>query len=121
MPSPVCHVEIPVRNMARAKKFYRALFGWTFKQFSPRYVMFDTGARPGGALVRTDSEIAGDHATIYVRVSSIGETLRQAKAFDVDVPTRKTEIGGEGAYIAHLRDTEGNKIGLFEEVVADPA
>ncbi|NUN50240.1 MAG: VOC family protein [Candidatus Brocadiae bacterium] len=121
MPAPVCHVEIPVRNMARAKKFYRALFGWAFKQFSPRYVMFDTGVRPGGALVKIDGPIGGDHATVYLRVDSIGETLRAAKAFGVDVPTKKSEIGGEGAFIAHLRDTEGNKIGLFEEVTAELA
>jgi uncharacterized protein len=117
MSAPICHVEIPVRNMARAKKFYAGVFGWTFKAFSPRYVMFMTGEgeRLGGALCKTDlKELPADGGvTVYLKVDSIKEALARVKACDGKVVQKRTEIGGDNGFIAFLRDTEGNRMGLF--------
>ncbi len=117
MSAPICHVEIPVRNMARAKKFYAGVFGWKFKAFSPRYVMFITGEgeKLGGALAKTDlKELPPDGGvTVYVKVESIKEALSKAKEWGGQVLQKRTEIGGDNGYIAFLRDTEGNRMGLF--------
>jgi hypothetical protein len=117
MSSPICHVEIPVRNMARAKKFYAGVFGWSFKAFSPRYVMFTTGAgeRLGGALSKSDlKELPPDGGVVvYMKVESVSAALRRAREFDVKTLLKCTEIGGDNGFIAHLRDTEGNRVGLW--------
>lgn len=116
MGASICHIELPVRNMARAKKFYGGLFGWKFRGFSPTYVMFNPGDGVGGALKKIDAkaEGAGENATaIYVKVESIQQVLKQSKEYGVKVLLRRTEIGGGNGYIAHLLDPEGNTIGLW--------
>jgi len=31
MPDPIVHVEIPVNNLPKLRKFYGEVFGWKFK------------------------------------------------------------------------------------------
>ena len=55
------YVELDVADVARAKKFYGDVFGWTFKDYGPDYCEFRDGRltggfahgtpQPGGALV----------------------------------------------------------------------
>ncbi|MCE9583759.1 MAG: VOC family protein [Planctomycetes bacterium] len=117
MSTPIVHVEIPVRNMARARKFYAGVFGWAFKAFSPRYVMFTTGEgeKVGGALVKTElKELPADGGvTVYVRTDSIKDALARVKACEGKVLQKRTEIGGDNGFIGFLRDTEGNRIGIW--------
>jgi predicted enzyme related to lactoylglutathione lyase len=56
------YVEFGVADIARAKAFYGAAFGWTFTDYGPQYCEFNDGrlkggfttlspVNPGGALV----------------------------------------------------------------------
>jgi predicted enzyme related to lactoylglutathione lyase len=42
------YVEFDVANVARAKKFYGDVFGWTFKDYGPDYCEFRDGRLTGG-------------------------------------------------------------------------
>ena len=46
--------EIPVTDMAAAKAFYRAAFGWDFLDFGPDYAAFQNAGLDGG-LRREDT------------------------------------------------------------------
>ena len=43
------YIEFPVTDVARAKQFYGAVFGWTFEDYGP-----DLSRRPN---IRPDSEL----------------------------------------------------------------
>jgi hypothetical protein len=55
------YIEMPVADLARAKSFFTAAFGWKFTDYGPDYTSFEDGriaggfargqARPGGALI----------------------------------------------------------------------
>jgi hypothetical protein len=113
MGSAICHVEIPVRNMSRAKKFYAAVFGWRFKQFAPSYVMFSPGGGIGGALTKVDEVKADGGAVIYLKVEDMKASLKLAKSSGGKVELGRQEIGGENGFIAKIRDSEGNLVGLW--------
>lgn len=115
MAAPFCHVEIPVRNVARAKKFYGGVFGWKFRQFAPHYVMYTTGEGIGGALAKKDV-VAGEGGVIfYLKVADMKTALDAAKKAGAQVILKRTKIDEENGFIAHIRDTEGNVLGLWSQ------
>jgi predicted enzyme related to lactoylglutathione lyase len=46
-------------------------------------------------------------------VDTSKEALARAPACGGKVVQKRTEIGGDNGYIAFLRDTEGNRMGLW--------
>ena len=61
-PPPMDYVEFGVREIARTKAFYNAVFGWEFTDYGPDYTSFvdnglgggfrsDAPPRPGGPLM----------------------------------------------------------------------
>jgi len=115
MGAPICHVEIPAKNVGRARKFYAGCFGWTFKAVSPRYATFSWGDQPSGAIVKTEKVAEDGAATIYLQVESTRETLRLVKELKLPVLMKRTDLGGGNGFIAQFRDTEGNRVGIYSE------
>ena len=79
--------------------------------------MTGEGERLGGALCKTDlKELPADGGvTVYLKVESIKEAISRVKACGGQVVQKRTEIGGDNGFIAFLRDTEGNRMGLFSD------
>jgi predicted enzyme related to lactoylglutathione lyase len=42
------YIEIPVTDVAAAKRFYATTFGWTFTDYGPDYTSFEDGRLAGG-------------------------------------------------------------------------
>ena len=47
-PPPMDYVEFVVRDIARTKAFYGAVFGWTFTDYGPGYASFSDNGLGGG-------------------------------------------------------------------------
>jgi predicted enzyme related to lactoylglutathione lyase len=110
------HFEIPADDAERAKAFYEGLFGWSIRgsdMFDGWYSVMtsDDEADLQGGLSKDDSP---DRVIVsYVQVESIDDTLAKATALGGSVVAPKMEIPTMG-WMAHLRDTEGNVVGVFE-------
>ncbi len=122
----VVHFHIPVDDMARAKKFYKNIFGWEIK---------DTGMGRDYQLATTTptdeegmpKEPGGINGALYLRespeevpnivinVPSIDEYLGKIKKTGGKVVSEKEPVGDFGLY-ALVEDTEGNVIGLWQDV-----
>src|ERR1035441_1631437 len=48
LPNTIDYVEMPSQNLAETKRFFSALFGWTFQDYGPDYAAFDDGRMTGG-------------------------------------------------------------------------
>ncbi len=76
------YVELVVRDVARAKRFYGSVFGWELTDYGPDYAAFFDGRlnggfltgepRPGGPLVIT---YASDLAAAQHRIEAAGGTV----------------------------------------------
>ncbi len=125
---PVVHFEIPVDDLGRARKFY-ALFGWELQDYpmpgGMQYVGIRTtpvdekthmptkpGAINGGMMMRTDKVKSPVFA---ITVSSVDQYVKKVEAAGGRLVTPKVEIGGMG-YYAYVSDTEGNVVGLWEDM-----
>ncbi len=109
--------EIPVSDFERAVSFYEDVMQLKLK----REVMdgFNMAVFPvvdeavGGALIKADFLVPGQQGcVIYLNVEGmIDAVLQRTQEQGVEILFPKTHIGEPG-YIAHIADSEGNRIGL---------
>jgi predicted enzyme related to lactoylglutathione lyase len=117
--NPVNWFEIPVTDLARAKKFYEAVLdlSLTLSEMGPmkmaQFPMEDKDS-PGasGMLAKSEGYVPSQTGiVIYFCVPDIDAVLGKIKASGGKTILPKTSIGEYG-FIAHFADTEGNKLGL---------
>lgn len=118
MNNPVVWFEIHVTDMARARAFYEAVFGFEFSGIdSPGMEMWAfpmLPERPGasGALVRMPGfPMGGNNILVYFSCVDCAVEAAKAVGSGGKVQKEKMSIGQHG-YIALVIDTEGNMIGL---------
>lgn len=116
--NPVNWFEIPVMDMARAKKFYEKVFGveLTDEKMDDYTMSFFpwTENAPGsaGMLIKGETyEPSHAGAVLYFSVDDIEETLRRINAGGGKTLMPKKNIGEYG-FIAHFEDTEGNRLAI---------
>lgn len=110
--------EIPADDLARAKKFYSALFGWKINPFPNSavadYEHIDTGgpdASPdGGLMKRMHPE---QQVTNYINVQSITKFAAKIEKLGGSICRPKTAVPGMG-YFAICTDTENNTFAIWE-------
>jgi predicted enzyme related to lactoylglutathione lyase len=116
MGNPICHIDIPCKDIARARKFYGDVFGWDFEDFGESYCLFNTGSELGGGLnLQTEGPPAGRGVVLYLEVDDIPKKLEEIAAAGGSAVTGKTEITKEYGYLAVFTDTEGNYVGLWSK------
>jgi len=121
----VVHFEIPADDLDRAKKFYKNLFGWQITDVPEmQYTIVNTvavdtnhmpkeaGAINGGMVKRNRP---GEQPVIVINVSSVDETLKNVEKAGGKTVMPKIQVGDMGLY-ARVTDTEGNVIGLWENL-----
>lgn len=110
--------EIPVKNFNRAKAFYAALLGADIQEMP--HPSFKYGILPGdmqngvtGGIVEGEGfEPSMTGALIYLNGGDdLSIPLSKVEAAGGKILLPKTSIGGNG-FMAHIADTEGNKIAL---------
>ncbi|MCZ7392508.1 MAG: VOC family protein [Candidatus Methanoperedens sp.] len=122
----VVHFHIPVDDMTRAKKFYKNIFGWEINetewgmdfQLATTTPTDEEGMpkEPGGingALYKRESPEQAP--SVVINVPSIDDYLKKIEKAGGKVIVQKMPVGDFGLY-AQIEDTEGNVIGLWEDV-----
>lgn len=115
----IAHVEIPVRDLERAMRFYGALFGVDFGEpteihgNSMAFFPFEEGKDgASGALCQGEIYVpTRDGAVVYLSVTDIDAALATAQALGSEILFPKTALDS-GAYVAEIEDSEGNRIAL---------
>ncbi len=116
MPATVSHFEIPARDMERAARFYREVFGWQVEPLPwaghPYYkVRGVQGDSLGGGIVPAGEgcehpllviHVDGEMAVWIERIVEGGGTIEQ----------QPTQVGDFGRF-ARFRDPEGNLLGVW--------
>jgi uncharacterized protein len=112
------HIEFPADDVERAKSFYSAVFGWSFREMPgmPEYFLFGSDGGRGGAIgkrnVNTPNAIR-----LYVTVDSVDAAIAAAEANGGRVVEPKDAIPEMGLW-AVIADSEGNEVGLYEAAAA---
>ncbi len=123
MPShanPVNWFEIPVTDMARARKFYATVLAVeiTDSEMGPNkmgWFPMEMGAMgSAGTLIQGEGYTPShDGSLVYLHVDAIDPTLEAIQANGGKTLMPRMDIGQHG-FIAHFEDTEGNRVALHE-------
>lgn len=110
--------EIPTTDLDRASRFYALLLSTSFKRehfaATGMHMAVFAGADDSvrGALIADQRrKPAADGALVYLHATDLDASLARAGAAGGEVVLPKTDIGAPG-FIALIRDTEGNVVGL---------
>jgi uncharacterized protein len=120
----VQHFEIPADDMARAKRFYNSVFGWKIQDVpGMEYAMADSvetdqnrqpiGGTNGGILRRNPDY--ADTTSITVTVQDVDSTIQNVIKAGGKLVREKRKFGSIG-YVAYVRDTEGNVVGIWQSL-----
>lgn len=117
--------EIPATDFDRAKAFYETVLNTSLFINDQRATMgsmlgvFPHEGGVGGCLVHNPQfgyTPAAAGALVYLRVTGdLDQALERVGAAGGEVLLPKTALGDDagGGYVAWLRDSEGNKVGLY--------
>lgn len=110
------HFEIPADDLARAQAFYRSVLGFEYEPWAE-----DMGVlrQPEGEGVDGDLHVRGEvtHPTVVFTVERIEDVVAAAVAAGGAQVGDIQPLGDDARYV-YLRDSEGNIIGLYDEVAA---
>lgn len=115
MAGKVVHFEIPIDEGERAVAFYRRAFGWRLNRQGPLEYWTTAGGEGDGidgALTKRDPESPG--LTFYIAVEDIDESLAAIETSGGRRLTDRMPIPTVG-WTAFFIDTEGNRLGLFQD------
>jgi len=110
--------EIPVHDMKRAVSFYEHVFATPLQsmQMGPAdmamFPMNPVGPGASGCLIRTEGYTPSfDGSVVYFSVGDIEGTLKRVLSKGGATVVPKMSIGEHG-FVAHFKDTEGNRVAL---------
>jgi predicted enzyme related to lactoylglutathione lyase len=110
--------ELPTTDLQRASRFYEAVLAINLKQEHHAATDMRMAIFPGeqdsvrGALIADERrKPVADGALVYLHAPNLDASLVRAVEAGGSVLMPKTDIGEPG-FIALLRDTEGNVVGL---------
>jgi len=119
MQNAISWFEIPVTDIDRAQAFYQTVLGRTLRRedFGGQTLAVFPCEKPatGGALQAgaNASARAGSGIRIYLDCTpSIDAVLARVETAGGQIVAPKSALPPGMGFIAHLRDTEGNEVGL---------
>jgi hypothetical protein len=123
MDGTVTHFEIPADDVQRARAFYSGLFDWELSPFygsdylyiTPRHSAgrVPADARVSGGLDKRSKEL--EHVTVVFEVENVERSLKKVEKLGGKVFRKKQSVGDFG-FAAYFKDSEGNVLGLFEQL-----
>ena len=103
------YIELPAPDVAAAKAFYGALFGWRFVDYGPGYAEFDSEGRKGGFNARLPPASSGGPLIVLYAADLDGMEARVKEA-GAEIIAHHEFPGGRRF---HFRDPGGNEISVW--------
>jgi predicted enzyme related to lactoylglutathione lyase len=115
---------IPVKDVARARKFYEEKLGFKPKQEIAGGVVYEFGERTACFMYPTPNAGTSQASQAFWQVEDVEREVAELKARGVrfeeyDMPGMKTEGGistAGGAKAAWFKDTEGNIMAVIQSL-----
>ena len=120
MPNHVKFFSVMADDVARARKFYETVFGWTFEAWGPPGFFLIRGAGLEGSLHARNEALTGSGYRAFevtVGVDSIDAIEKKIAPAGGKITMAKMRIETVGTLL-YCDDTEGNRLGVMQYDVA---
>ena len=102
-----------VSDVERTKAFYKKIFDWTFTAAGPEYTLIQSGAAPGGGLMKRPPHVTMSSLNSYFHVADLDRTLRDAVEAGATVIVPRMEVPDVG-WFAMFLDPDRIPIGVMQ-------
>ncbi|MFQ5907601.1 MAG: VOC family protein [Thermoplasmata archaeon] len=111
----IVHIELPIKDTDRAKKFYGDLFGWTFQDIPEmNYTLFEPANPPGGGMfIPQEGQFAPQGVLNYILVEDTDAKAKEIEAAGGEILVPTTEVPGNGWFVV-FRDPEGSVLAIWK-------
>lgn len=104
------YIEFTVRDLADAKRFYTAAFGWVFNDYGPEYAGIQGDGRELGGMHQTkDLRIGGPLVVLYS--DELDASLAAVRAAGGTVTQEPFPFPGGRRF--HFTDPSGNELAVW--------
>ncbi|WP_438352333.1 VOC family protein [Microbacterium sp. CJ88] len=119
IPLTIDYIEISVTDMAAARDFYGAAFGWTFTAYGDSYSGIRTAAEAegdeAGGLVLAD-EVTRGGPLVLLYVDDLDDAVSRVQAAGGAVINGPYDFPGGHRF--HFLDPSGNELGVWGPMAA---
>jgi len=114
MANPFVHVELATNDVAKAKKFYGALFDWKLEDIPGMdYTLIKVGEGTGGGMMKNPMPDSPSFWLAYVLVADAVAATEKAKSLGATICKEVTEIPGVG-WFSVITDPTGATLALWQ-------
>ena len=106
------YVEFTVQDLAAAKRFYAAAFGWQFNDYGPEYAGIKGDTGEVGGLRQTD-ELRTGGPLVILYSKDLEKTLRAVRAAGGKIVREPFAFPGGRRF--QFTDPSGNELGVWSE------
>jgi predicted enzyme related to lactoylglutathione lyase len=108
------YIEFPVADVAIAKRFYAAVFGWSITDYGPDYTSFSDGRLNGGFRGGEAAVPGGALVVIYAADLASAESAVIAAGGRITQPI----FAFPGGRRFHFRDPCGHELAVWSDPIA---
>jgi predicted enzyme related to lactoylglutathione lyase len=105
------YIEIPVTDVASAKKFYADVFGWTFTDYGADYTSFADGRLTGG--LRKVDKRPGTGVLVAISAKDLEGTRARITAAGAKISKEIEAFPGGRRF--HFTDPSGNELAVWSD------
>jgi uncharacterized protein len=104
------YIELPGPDILATKQFYASLFGWTFTDYGPDYVAFETGDGRQGGFNAERKVVKEGGPLVVLYANDLDAMESHVRAAGAEIMSRESFEGGRRF---HFRDPNGNEIAIW--------
>jgi predicted enzyme related to lactoylglutathione lyase len=110
------YVEFATRDVAAARKFYHAAFGWQFTDYGPDYTSFNDGRLAGGFFASPDVP-AKTNPLVVIFATPLEDAEARVKKAGGKIVKPPFEFPGGRRF--HFTDPNGLELAVWSDTRAD--
>jgi uncharacterized protein len=110
------YVELPTADTARAKRFYREVFGWKFEDYGPDYTSFFDGRLAGGFTKEVpppSPDLPSRSVLLVIYASDLDATQKLIQSAGGKIVKEIFSFPGGRRF--HFTDPDGNQLAVWSE------
>jgi predicted enzyme related to lactoylglutathione lyase len=122
-PGRVAWFDLTTTNLTQSKNFYGKLFGWTFEPVpgTDQAAEIVAGGTNIGTLRSADGNVSSFNGVVYIQVSDLEKSCKDAKELGGTIPTGFPFNLPEGrGAIGIVHDPAGHPVGLYSRTPLKP-
>jgi len=107
------YIEFPVADVAKAKRFYGDVFGWTFEDYGPNYASFADGRLSGGFNAEPPARPRGSGALVIIYAAEL--EAMEKKVTGAGGTIVRPIFSFPGGRRFHFTDPSGNELAVWSD------